>query len=958
MTDSKLLVKAHHSYSKSKPDELDLSPGDIVQVTNDEHASWWVGYNETTKESGWFPSNFVTKTESKAKPKARKLVLITKRYEAADEDELTLEAGDVVKVKDDVDGWYLGRFNGITGRFPASHAEDYTPAESGVRPLPQPPASSAQPAPAPPTLPARSPPLPRRAQTEIAQSERFNDVLNAPTSPLSDEDLDAAQREKKAGHRISRLFGSKKSRSKDGASDAEPMSPADPAARDEDLRENIASPSRPLPLPSIASPPPPAARAVPPTPLASIGKPPSIPAPAAPPSARAVPPLPPTGLGKPPPIPAPATPAAPQPMALPRRPSASSGGESPAPVPPPPLPLIATAAAAAEDVEDGSRPTAEPQSEANPADGDEQQAAADGEAAEKTRAPAKLAKVLEDYEAQSPEELNLMQGDVVTIISRGGDDDPRWKGEYHGKKGYFPGSVVEPIEDSAALDEEDGDGSARPRGGFKLAAYGVQQGGLGSIFAGTGGMPALRKSAPRKADDAEPAQEAPTLAAAPVMPRLRSVQRPAPKEQPREEEPPNFLAHLAKVPRRLAASASSDDVGASPQPAPAPAAPLRNTHPADAVPDPDAGDEDGDEQAQDGDAVPAPAPRAVPEVSDSAADADADADAVAPVPARTADAGSDADEASADEDTADVARAPYEPVKAPSLPQVKRLVRRGPRQMPTSEGLKSNTSESQSQSLQSALKRDKDLEPAQPPPPPTPPPVAEKPKGFSRASQFGGPQLPTGGFKASSRVGSAMASRLAALQAQAGGGDEDAPPARAPRDATSPPPVAQKPPLASHAQPEAALAGSQPPPPAAAPAAEWQKKTEDELARLRSDAERARRSEEQVEQVVARLAASERESQAHKQTVASLERQVESLAAQLAALSTDISGIQRSVAGLASSSGVSSSEVASIVRTELRGALDPIHKHNQELQDESKKLDKKIADLRTYVDELVVDEEE
>ncbi|KAJ2767324.1 hypothetical protein IWQ56_003376, partial [Coemansia nantahalensis] len=342
---------------------------------------------------------------------------------------------------------------------------------------------------------------------------------------------------------------------------------------------------------------------------------------------------------------------------------------------------------------------------------------------------------------------------------------------------------------------------------------------------------------------------------------------------------------------------------------------------------------------------------------EGAADADAGADAVAPASPPPESAEPDADEAAADtadEEAAEEApRAPYDPVKAPSLPQVKRLVRRGQRQMPTAEGLKKSTTESQSQSLQSALERDKDLEPAKP----SPPPVAEKPKGFARASSFGGPQLPMGGFKASGRIGSAMAERLAALQAQASPADDDEPPARAPRDVTSPPPAAQRPALPARAQPEPAASHQPPVAAAAAPPAEWQKRTDDELARLRSDAERARRGEEQVEQLAARLAASEREAQGYKQTAAGLERQVESLTAQLAALAADLAGVQRSVAGLASRGGVSSDEVVAVVRGELKSALDPVSKHRQELQAESARLDKKIDTLRAYVDELVVDEE-
>ncbi|KAJ2793449.1 hypothetical protein H4S07_007048, partial [Coemansia furcata] len=207
---------------------------------------------------------------------------------------------------------------------------------------------------------------------------------------------------------------------------------------------------------------------------------------------------------------------------------------------------------------------------------------ADGNESIKSRGGgAKLAKIIEDYEAQQQEELNLMSGDVVTIISRGTEDDPRWKGEYHGKKGYFPAHVVDAIEESADLEEEEGESGAKPRGGFRLAAYGVQQGGIGSIFAG-GGLPSLRKAAPpRKTDEDEgqAAVPAPAPALAPVIPKLRSIQRPpaaAPKDEPKEEQV-NFLAQLNRVPRRQTSSIPNEDSVGSPlmaTPAVAPPLPL------------------------------------------------------------------------------------------------------------------------------------------------------------------------------------------------------------------------------------------------------------------------------------------------------------------------------------------------------------------------------------------------
>ncbi|KAJ2544980.1 Intersectin 1 (SH3 domain protein), partial [Coemansia sp. RSA 1933] len=577
----KFRVEAHHAYAKTKADELDLAPGDIILVSSDEHASWWVGHKEGTNEQGWFPSNFVKRLEPRAsaskpksKPKLKREVRIIKQYDAVDEDDLSLRIGDIVEVKKEVDGWYLGRLNGNIGMFPVNYAEEYSAeaqAPPASRPLPVPPVPGASNAPppipnvpspmsrrgtasgaapggalpgAPPTLPSRTPPLPPRASTDVSRlSEKalFGD----------DGGTDDAKKEKsKSGHRISRLFGSKKHKNKEGPSEGalELVSPRmdQPLSTTLDDEEPVdessispAIPNRPLPQPgSMSSPPPPPA------------------------GGRAMPPIPAMGVATLPPLP---TAGIPQEQPAPRRPSVSSIGtaSSVSVAPTQPLPMVQKSASnISTEHDDGTE-----QVSAAIAEGDEYTSqvtdeAGNGDAEEadtaesKARAGPKLAKIIEDYEAESPEELNLMQGDVVTIISQGTENEERWKGEYHGKKGYFPGQVVELIDENAEQgeqDEESGEAgaSAKPKG-FKLAAYGVQQGGIGSIFA-AGGMPALRKSAPRKNSEAEApaAAPAPTPAQPPAIPKLRSVQRPAPKEEsPKEEQQPNFLAQLNRVPRK------------------------------------------------------------------------------------------------------------------------------------------------------------------------------------------------------------------------------------------------------------------------------------------------------------------------------------------------------------------------------------------------------------------------
>ncbi|KAJ2087439.1 hypothetical protein IW138_004977 [Coemansia sp. RSA 986] len=1038
----KFRVEAHHAYAKTKADELDLSSGDIIQVTSDEHASWWVGHKEGTNEQGWFPSNFVRKIEPKpeskpkSKPKLKREVRIIKQYDAADEDDLSLKVGDIVEIKKEVDGWYLGRLNGNIGMFPVNYAEEHsTNAQAAAsRPLPVPPVHGASNAPppipslppvpgvlsrrgttsgtapgggppgAPPSLPSRTPPLPPRASTDIS---RLPEKASA-----GDEGADDGKKDKtKSSHRISRLFGSKKHKHKEGqlegvAESASPRMDQPPAMLDDEEPVDESSispaiPSRPLPQPgNMNSPPPPptsAGRSMPPIPAMGAAKLPPLPT-------AAMPPQPLAGI--------------PQEPAAPRRPSVSSIGtaSSVSVAPVQPLPDIQKSASnISAEYEDGneqvSAAIAEDEDHA-PQAGDEAGAENTDEAdsAEpKPRPGPKLAKIIEDYEAESPEELNLMQGDVVTIISQGTENEDRWKGEYHGKKGYFPGNVVELIDESAEADEkgeESGEASSKPKG-FKLAAYGVQQGGIGSIFA-AGGMPALRKSAPRKSSEAEPlaAAPVPAPAQAPVIPKLRSVQRPAPKEEPKEEQQqqqqPNFLAQLNRVPRRPMQSASSEEsISISPQPMPAPAVPISRKLTASSSAEPETADS-GASGAAPPTSVPEPEPRdandsaEAPDIAtvsqepserhiDASADPTTEASRIEDEFANVEQNVQDA-QAAVDDDTELVNNggSALDPVKSPALSNVKRLVRRGPRQMPTAEGLKKGSEESQAQSLRSALQKDKSVEPE-----PeaeaeiakaTRPALPEKPRGISgRFSQHGGPQLPSGGFKASGRVGSAMASRLAALQARASGNNDDdegnsndatpngaadtaspsaaggvrsfGAPKSSPSDATSPPPVGRKPsftPRTSHA-PESH--GSP------AISSEWQKQIEEEQTRLRSDINKAKNSSEAVERLESRLSASERENQTHKQTISRLEEHIQALTAQLSTLKTDISGIQRSVAGMSSNKGVTANEVTSILRSELGGALQPLEKQTQSLSKENKALDKKISDLRAYVDELVVDEE-
>lgn len=53
-----------------------------------------------------------------------------------------------------------------------------------------------------------------------------------------------------------------------------------------------------------------------------------------------------------------------------------------------------------------------------------------------------LCKVLYPYEPANGDELELIEGDIITIISKDLPDKGWWKGELHGKMGVFPDNFV------------------------------------------------------------------------------------------------------------------------------------------------------------------------------------------------------------------------------------------------------------------------------------------------------------------------------------------------------------------------------------------------------------------------------------------------------------------------------------------------------------------------------------
>ncbi|KAJ1984141.1 hypothetical protein H4R34_000852 [Dimargaris verticillata] len=483
-----LIVRCRHKYERQRQDELNLRAGDIVQVLTKDFDTWWVGRNLTTGDKGWFPSDSLVqgkfywtrwqimakenylqkKTEvhadsicaaafvktvgeypeasldqlrceitqsptmrphsSPKKSKYSAYVEVLFDYDAQDTDELTLATGEVIGVMREIQGWYHGEKDGNQGIFPANFVRVLTDDE--VAALTKQAASRPR-----PSIPA--PPAPKAAPLPEPDTAPHDEALLAQFQPSESSEAFSEAPKRSVSKRLSGMIpaiplpGKKTRQPSDGISTTEPPT------------STSSSMPAPPPVPSVPQ------EANNPFTTTPLPRPPN-----------------------PPQEPMPAPPTAPQP-------------EPPTPTGPPGMPM------------GGPMGFMKPPTLKNPAP------VAGGK---------KMARVVRDYEASDQGELNLFEGDVITILAQRGD---YWKGESHGKIGFFPPDAVEVLEpetkaeeaspedtldeaaapvQTTATDPEEAKEvaeSSEPKP-FKLAAYGVRQGGIGSLLAG-GVMPKLKK---------------------------------------------------------------------------------------------------------------------------------------------------------------------------------------------------------------------------------------------------------------------------------------------------------------------------------------------------------------------------------------------------------------------------------------------------------------------------------
>ncbi|KAL4660566.1 neutrophil cytosol factor 1 [Arapaima gigas] len=111
-------------YQKSSRYEIDLSAGDMVEIVEKNPNGWW--FCQCDSRRGWVPASYLEPLEGPDEAEEPEpnyegeLYETIKAYTAVQEDELTLESGEVIEVIHKLlDGWWVVRNGEQTGYFPS-----------------------------------------------------------------------------------------------------------------------------------------------------------------------------------------------------------------------------------------------------------------------------------------------------------------------------------------------------------------------------------------------------------------------------------------------------------------------------------------------------------------------------------------------------------------------------------------------------------------------------------------------------------------------------------------------------------------------------------------------------------------------------------------------------------------------------------------------------------------------
>ncbi|VDN50765.1 unnamed protein product [Dracunculus medinensis] len=126
---------AKYSYEPQREDELRLSKGDVVTVTEKSSDGWWKG--QCHSQTGWFPSNYIDESPPNTYFSSSKapcnissvisVVITLYSFDAQNAEELSFRKGERLEITDhpahDPEWWKARNSKGSTGLVPTNYIE-------------------------------------------------------------------------------------------------------------------------------------------------------------------------------------------------------------------------------------------------------------------------------------------------------------------------------------------------------------------------------------------------------------------------------------------------------------------------------------------------------------------------------------------------------------------------------------------------------------------------------------------------------------------------------------------------------------------------------------------------------------------------------------------------------------------------------------------------------------------
>ncbi|KAF0022821.1 hypothetical protein F2P81_024802 [Scophthalmus maximus] len=115
-------------FSRTSKHEIELRTGDLVEIVEKNQNGWW--FCECDGKRGWVPASYLEpldqpdETEDAEPNYEGEMFITTNAYKAEQEDEISLEMGEIIEVIHKLlDGWWVVRKGEETGHFPSMYLQ-------------------------------------------------------------------------------------------------------------------------------------------------------------------------------------------------------------------------------------------------------------------------------------------------------------------------------------------------------------------------------------------------------------------------------------------------------------------------------------------------------------------------------------------------------------------------------------------------------------------------------------------------------------------------------------------------------------------------------------------------------------------------------------------------------------------------------------------------------------------